>query len=80
MAEVPGAAREVRMRGAPSLEPRGRWPLFSGDRYVGGFWLRVKGWGVNLRLRSRHRVYFSERYGHVRWYYLGPFCGRFLRP
>lgn len=45
-----------------------------------GFWFRIFGYGINIHRRSTHRVYFSERYGHNRWYYIGPICWRPLRP
>lgn len=45
-----------------------------------GFWFRIFGYGLNIKLRSKHIVVFSERYGHRKVHYFGPLVWEMLRP
>lgn len=64
---------------AQRAETEDRMRIAMAQTWPGGFWLRIAGYGVNVHLRSHHHVFFSEREGHVRWWYVGPVCFRFLR-
>jgi hypothetical protein len=46
----------------------------------GTFWFRLFGYGLWIRLRKHHVVLFSERYGHTKVYYIGPFVMKVLKP
>lgn len=45
-----------------------------------GFWFRVFGYGLHVKLRAGHVPLFSERYGYVSVAYIGPLRFMALRP
>ncbi len=45
---------------------------FSACFWSRGFWFRVFGYGLHVKLRAGHVPLFSERYGYRRAYYVGP--------
>lgn len=49
-------------------------------RWRDGFWFRIRGYGLMVHRRSTHKVLYTERYGGVRWHYVGPLCWRPLTP
>ena len=45
-----------------------------------GFWFRVYGYGLHIKLRAGHVPLFSERYGYRKAHYIGPLRIEVLRP
>jgi hypothetical protein len=49
-----------------------RYPLLAGMAWRRGFWFRIKGHGLHVKLAKGHEPLFSERYGYRRaWYFAG---------
>ena len=53
---------------------------FSYCVWPSGFWFRVFGFGLHIKLRAGHVPLFSERYGYRRAVYIGPLRIEGLRP
>jgi hypothetical protein len=45
-----------------------------------GFWFRIYGYGLCVKLRDGHVPLFSERYGYRKAHYFGPLRIEGLRP
>lgn len=54
--------------------------IFSGAFYGTGFWFRVFGFGLSVQDRRARPPLFSERYGYVRYLYLGNWKLKLLSP
>jgi len=57
-----------------------RFPLFCSHKWHGGFWFRIKGWGLHGKDLRYNETFFSEREGRTKHYYLGLWSFKFLSP
>jgi hypothetical protein len=54
-------------------------PIFCWHAWDRGFWFRIFGYGLHIKLRKGHVPLFSERYGYRIAHYIGPLRIEVLR-